>query len=525
MGIKTSKRHLLVVAAFVFAFAAVGCVSDEETGTNPTRDAAFLGYSSPETKQTTCGNCHVDVQGEWRQTKHATAWATLQASGHAQPFCSKCHTVNGLTNGVGDSTGFFTVSADAQPFYQDVQCESCHGPGAAHVSAPGETQPIPTMLAENTTYADGCTACHNGSHHPFAEQLASSRHGQMPYWEQRGCQTQCHNGFGAMQVYNPRFQYRDQVVGDSTVLKAMGRTGLSCNVCHQAHNAEDNPAQLRLRGMEGEGAADSSTHVCGKCHNRGAVASAAAGSWRSTRGAHSGQYANLMGYGGWDWGMVGIQGPSRHGRMEGSCARCHVARTTINDASGNFAVNDVGHTFKVIPCRNTSLETGGVDTTDACTEEQRDFSACATSDCHGSQESARHATHQTQSQIRAYTYLLWTDLDHDDAIDAFPVDSGWLPRVMAHDASRPAGQKRLATSGADTVFTVAKGARFNVLTFGHPIGHADGSWGVHNPGYIRTIMAETVRQMRAAYAVSDTLVGVPPAVQAGLNSDLGRRSR
>jgi hypothetical protein len=166
----------------------------------------------------------------------------------------------------------------------------------------------------------------------------------------------------------------------------------------QAHNAEDNPAQLRLGGVN---TTDSAQHVCGKCHNRGAVASAAAGSWRSSRGAHSAQFANLMGYGGYDWGMVGIQGPARHGTMEGSCARCHVARATINDASGAFVVQDVGHTFKVIQCRNTSVGTGGVDTTDACTEEQRDFSACATSDCHGSQASARHAMDRTQSEIRA----------------------------------------------------------------------------------------------------------------------------
>ncbi|MEK7668176.1 MAG: multiheme c-type cytochrome, partial [Gemmatimonadota bacterium] len=304
MGIKTSKNHLLVAAAFVFAFTAAGCVSENNGTTEPGRDAAFLGYSNPDTKQTTCGNCHVDVQAEWRETKHANAWADLQASGSAQPFCSRCHTTNGLTNGVGDSTGFFAVSADARPFYQDVQCESCHGPGAAHVSAPGETQPIPTMLAENTTYADGCTACHNGTHQPFAEQLAASRHGIMPYWGNRGCQVPCHNGMSAMQVYNPRFQYRDQVVGDTTVMKAMGRTGLSCSICHQPHDAEDNPAQLRFQGVN---TTDSAQHVCGKCHNRGPVASAAAGSWRSSRGAHSAQFANLMGYGGYDWGMVGAR--------------------------------------------------------------------------------------------------------------------------------------------------------------------------------------------------------------------------
>ena len=520
VGIWTSKQPLVMAAAFVLAVAAAGCVSEDEGTTEPTRDAAFLGYSNPETKQTTCGNCHVDVQAEWAQTKHAGAWATLQASGHAQAMCNKCHTVSGLTNGQADSAGFFAVSGDAQRFYQDVQCESCHGPGAAHVSAPGETQPLPTMLVP-ADYSDGCTACHNSSHHPFAEQLASSRHGQMPYWEHNSCQVQCHNGFGAMGVYAPagRYTYKDGAQSLPNYATAPAQ-GLLCSTCHQPHNAEDNPAQLRMAGVN---TTDSAQHVCGKCHNRGAVATAS--SWRSSRGAHSAQFATLMGYSGSTAGMGNIQGAARHGTMEGSCARCHVPSTTVTDAAGAFAVQDVGHTFKVVPCRNTSVGTGGVDTTDACTEEQRDFSACATSDCHGSQESARLAMDRTQGEIRAYTYLLWTDLDHDDTIDAFPVDSGWLPRILAHDATRTAGSKRLATSGADTVYTVAKSARFNVLTFGHPIGHADGSWGVHNPGYVRAVMANTVSQVRATYAVSDTLVGVPPAVQALLARDLGAQRR
>ena len=186
-----------------------------------------------------------------------------------------------------------------------------------------------------------------------------------------------------------------------------------------------------------------------------------------------------------------------------------------NTASGAFAVQNTGHTFEVAPCLNPAdTLTGGVDTSAACTEDKRDFSACATGGCHGTPASARAAMDRLQTEIQGYLRVLWIDGNGNDAIDAFPTDSGWLPKVMQHDATRAAGTKRLATSGADTVYTVAKGARFNVLTFGHPARHGDGSYGVHNPAYIRAILQGTITLMRNAYATSDTLQGVPPAIQA-----------
>ena len=59
--VKATRNHLLFAVAGVFALAAVGCVSEDSTPTDVVRDASFVGYSNPDTKQTTCGNCHVDV--------------------------------------------------------------------------------------------------------------------------------------------------------------------------------------------------------------------------------------------------------------------------------------------------------------------------------------------------------------------------------------------------------------------------------------------------------------------------------
>jgi len=41
--------------------------------------AGFLGYYTSSSKQTTCGNCHADFQGSWKETGHASAYATLKA--------------------------------------------------------------------------------------------------------------------------------------------------------------------------------------------------------------------------------------------------------------------------------------------------------------------------------------------------------------------------------------------------------------------------------------------------------------
>ena len=191
---KNVMSPLLVAAACLAAVSSVGCVSENATPAAIVRDSVFLGYSIPDTKQTTCGNCHSDVQGTWSKTKHANAWADLQASGFADTSCNKCHTTNGETNLGPDNGGFFSATtAAAKKLYQDVQCEACHGPGAHHMSAPGETQPITTIQID-TTHANGCAACHYGTHNPFTEQLATSVHGRAPDWEGAAgsCQVNCH---------------------------------------------------------------------------------------------------------------------------------------------------------------------------------------------------------------------------------------------------------------------------------------------------------------------------------------------
>jgi hypothetical protein len=543
--IKATKNHLLFAVAGVFALAAVGCVSEDSTPAAPIRDASFVGYSNPDTKQTTCGNCHVDVQAEWAQTKHANAWADLQASGHASEMCNKCHTVNGGTNGTGDTTGFFTVSADAQRFYRDVQCESCHGAGANHISAPGESQPIPTFKVDNT-YADGCTACHNSAHHPFAEQLAASKHGEMPNWEGAagGCQVNCHTVWGAQTQMAARGPFREMGIAPLTTTLP---PGLTCQLCHEPHDAVDNPAQLRLSLST----MDTAQHACGKCHNRNPVPTLS-----SSRGPHSAQAGVVFGTAGWVPASFGnISGPARHGTQEGSCTTCHMSSGPVNDAAGNFVVQNTGHTFTVLPCLNAAATaTGGVDTSAACTPAQESFAACATSNCHGSEASAEHAMELLQAEVMGKVRTLWVDVNGDGNVDRFPIDSGFVPLVFQRDSGLATALRQFqpcsgasydATTGAmteggcldslvggvivipwgskkaiaaDAVITAAEGARFNALLAASPNQHGDGSKGVHNPSYVRTLLDRTIALMRSTYSYL-------PQSSAPVQTPIARSSR
>lgn len=146
----TTSRWLLPVFGLILLGACTNekIVYKTREPFNPPPDSVngFLGYFTVSTKQTTCGNCHVGVQTNWVATKHADAWVDLQASGHASSFCNGCHTVSQQGNNVGHPAGY-SVKADTA--YQDVQCESCHGPGFTHVQSPTRTN-VPLARSRST---------------------------------------------------------------------------------------------------------------------------------------------------------------------------------------------------------------------------------------------------------------------------------------------------------------------------------------------------------------------------------------
>ncbi|MFM9872196.1 MAG: multiheme c-type cytochrome [Fimbriimonadaceae bacterium] len=100
-----------------------------------------------------CRSCHETAFQVWSKSKHSGAWATLKADKHdADPDCVGCHTV-----GI-QSTGGFIVEEET-PHLTNVGCESCHGAGSAHISAPEKVK-LPKVGK------DSCSPCHKLDHSP-----------------------------------------------------------------------------------------------------------------------------------------------------------------------------------------------------------------------------------------------------------------------------------------------------------------------------------------------------------------------
>lgn len=77
-----------------------------------------------------CASCHTAAHQVWVASAHAHAIDTLKAKGQEfNPQCLKCH-----TTGFGAPGGFTDLLET--PALTNVQCESCHGPGLEHVTAP-----------------------------------------------------------------------------------------------------------------------------------------------------------------------------------------------------------------------------------------------------------------------------------------------------------------------------------------------------------------------------------------------------
>ena len=100
-----------------------------------------------------CYACHPREGKVWRDSRHGDALATLEHDGHGRdPDCVACHVV-----GLRSIVGF--KSRKATPLLADVGCESCHGPGRAHVMAPAKNR-MPVAGEKS------CATCHVPEHSP-----------------------------------------------------------------------------------------------------------------------------------------------------------------------------------------------------------------------------------------------------------------------------------------------------------------------------------------------------------------------
>ena len=100
-----------------------------------------------------CASCHQQAYDIWKKTRHSHAFAALKTKNRLfDAACVGCHSV-----GYGQQ-GF--VNLKATPQLANVQCESCHGPGADHLKAPGAgNYKTPATPAS-------CIVCHDRDNSP-----------------------------------------------------------------------------------------------------------------------------------------------------------------------------------------------------------------------------------------------------------------------------------------------------------------------------------------------------------------------
>ena len=492
-------------AAVAMALLVSSCVKDKIVYRDaprfqqpPTAAVGFLGYNDQANKKTTCGNCHVGHQTLWQETKHARAWADLQASGHSQAVCEACHTTSDKGNSA-DAGGYTNVK-DTR--YYDVQCESCHGPGLTHVTNPDvvANQPLASLKVD-TTLQSSCAECHNGIHTPFVEEWKQSNHATMELSWSHGtknnpaCQG-CHTGQGALKAWGVQANYREKDFAHGDTLQIV------CGVCHDPHSNRASAGTDPQRPTGGQlrydvGSRDETQNLCIKCHQRRANPDMTA----QNRGPHSPEGPTLLGHAGWfppnttflSDTIVATHGSERNPRL---CATCHVAPLTVTDkVTGAFSFQSYGHLFLATPCLD---QTTGQPIPGDCVDAQRTFQACTGSGCHGTEQAARSALSTAELRI-----------------------SNLLVTLQRQLRAVPCTEY----VSTDTKYTTAEGSRFNYLLAAEggtstdpgtpscanralPAPVANAGPVVHNPFLVEALLLSSINQMTKDYGVT---------VSAGLN--------
>jgi predicted CXXCH cytochrome family protein len=494
------------VAVAVVAGVVLGACTKEEIvyrdrePFNPPPDVAsgFLGYFTRSTKQTTCGNCHVGHQRDWKTTAHAGAWASLVGSGHQVESCNACHSVSDKGNLATAPAGYSRVADSA---YHDVQCESCHGPGYAHVlepDLPGNV-PLARLRVTNANDQAGCAECHSGTHTPFIEEWEQSRHSEVLAAEAARPEcASCHEARAALKSWGVNVNYIER---DSTAA-ANYFPATTCGLCHNPHGSP-NSKQLRFP----IDVAAPEQNLCVKCHMRRIEPTPASSRGAQPHAPQGGIYYGIGGYRNPTYFVYADQQVATT-HADGTanprqCAGCHVVGFSKLDPLTNITIFSTGHTFRPIPCLDANGQPIGANTC-AYTTAARSWKSCAGSGCHASEAVAQSVFTGGRNTLKSLVDVVWADTNHNETIDAYPIDTGYLAKVKLN---LPA-----AFTYTDATITPAEGAEFNARTVGEGLySNGDKSIGVHNAFLSRALIQANIQELLATYGAF--LPAPPPEVQ------------
>lgn len=120
-----------------------------------------------------CLSCHKAEHKSWKQDSHANAMRTLSEADRARVECVSCHATAAASGPPSKELSGYRTG-------EGVGCESCHGPGGAHIAAPskenivGLGESCPECVIESI-----CTSCHTPAWDPswdLKERLAATKH-------------------------------------------------------------------------------------------------------------------------------------------------------------------------------------------------------------------------------------------------------------------------------------------------------------------------------------------------------------
>ncbi len=134
---------VMVVLAGFMALGTLPSASEEAAaGGRPT----YVGAAR-------CKMCHMPQFRAWEAGAKSKTWDRIKDAADRDK-CVACH-----TTGAGQPGGF--TSAEATPNLTGVQCESCHGPGSAHVALPASNREHAARAATINKFITDCRSCHN----------------------------------------------------------------------------------------------------------------------------------------------------------------------------------------------------------------------------------------------------------------------------------------------------------------------------------------------------------------------------
>jgi hypothetical protein len=390
-----------------------------------------------------CVECHASIESLEIHTAHAGAFTDplfAAQGGQTNSSCLACHTV-----GYGLPTGFSSQSATPQ--LGGVQCENCHGPAANHAANPDDPIARPRIELAATV----CGGCHSGPMQPTFPEWQSSAHSGVVMDLNAAAVIdncgRCHSGSARLAL----LQGNPLPVGDADM-------GIVCATCHDPHQTNSNPAQLRNPVASTNdyfitasgvftNQYQANINICAQCHNhRGA-------SWTDSSAPphRSPQYNVLLGTVGELASGLPPNQPASHALLiPQQCVGCHMQTNTYVSPAQPA---NTGHSFKVT-----------------------EYNLCLA--CHPEpQQLLQFVTGAISNQVLGVKAALdlWATTKAPPTLAAKYGALAW--EYSAPGDLSAAGPSPSATEQALIPVNIQK-ARFNLYLVYH-----DGSFGVHNGPY------------------------------------------